>query len=1259
MDCDKCAAYRDSLPAAQQAYWPCGYCPTGRGGHCERRVFCSVAEDGVSECPLYEGCFKHQDCKQGEFCWSWKACQEEDVRKTGNCGEKPRKDGFCNPISTCNTRRSIDGTCRGAKACNSHYECGAGLFCVSWTACQQRSPEICGPQPAHRAGVCLPAEHCVHGFHPPLGGECPVWAAQNGTAGGQLAVTEVLKLNSTLMLAVWGQAMNTWQSIRPHQERDLVLAQLHDYQSNVSTKDDSEYVGVYEVTAGRMQLQDQVKLSCPWVEVAIPAHGPRIYEARRYMDEMEMSQKHSECSCILGESGGRCPRGAGYFVASRAPDPPDYCNDVTVSGAPNGLKEILPANILQGLQNCSGFAKVTTTGNFTLESPGASVRFLRLDSFAIEEVQVPADAAVALKFDGQHLRCESAEISACGSLHRDINVPIVLQSFHTGTSPERNRIHLGRYCTSCKAALKRFHPIFFYDSDGQALRNELSLYSMRSDMLRPAKLVDSRFSQPEPGVAESIQGCPVREATTARGVSLAELRGKKELPAADYSLRWCVVQTGSCSITSKVKYCIVGGASGVLIMEAPDHAADPRLPIPDKQGEVHLSAGESLNDLVPVLYSAYDAHLWNALLNGEDVLLEAGPNVGVRPANTHAVSVGGVRIYDAMTRQWHFGGGGFGAERWIEHSQVRDVLFVCTASQKLIAFDTSRSDYQLVKLGEAPEDVQCGRSTSSRDQHLIDFKAGCPALPLELTSVCEALSRKFFSVYIDVEGNRNHLVFFDTTHLDDWHRLSEVHANWEHETDGLGQVLVTQDGTKLLVSWQCSTLYCGTTRRTDTSMPGEHLYVLDLTVGLEKGYAPPVLAAVKIPMSRGSIIRDIQCTQQNLCLLSLSWYGVAVLDVGEGPNQFKVVAQHSATFSGTNSSDAAQWLELADDEHFLRMEVGAQKVVASRHRRNRFYIERWSFNLPGWSNGGKGNLMDSLRFDSVWAVDIDNYVRPFFGSGAPPLYDPAVTAVLKMPRVLWAAVSARPEEFEAKMSKGLQEALHIAPDRIKVLNSKKAPPGAEGVWMEFTLLDGEGPAPSTLLDALFRQVMFVFGAIHQGLIKDEVEGATIERIGPVPISIKHQDRFIHTPPVTDGFFRVTLVLAFVLLASCSLCFFVRSKNSLKKLKEENRRLRDAELRHREMMGNAPVANATGYVIGRPDPLSQGSPSRKDPDARDTTGSLSYVVGNPIQSTSPNAAMAVEGQAMESPELQLEEFESATATVRAPTRVGTDPRADSP
>ena len=37
---------------------------------------------------------------------------------------------------------------------------------------------------------------------------------------------------------------------------------------------------------------------------------------------------------------------------------------------------------------------------------------------------------------------------------------------------------------------------------------------------------------------------------------------------------------------------------------------------------------------------------------------------------------------------------------------------------------------------------------------------------------------------------------------------------------------------------------------------------------------------------------------RNLCLVSLSWDGVVILDVAEGPNQFKVVAQHSASFAG-------------------------------------------------------------------------------------------------------------------------------------------------------------------------------------------------------------------------------------------------------------------------------------------------------------------------------------------------------------------------
>eukprot|EP00913_Durusdinium_trenchii_P019096 g17946.t1 len=133
----------------------------------------------------------------------------------------------------------------------------------------------------------------------------------------------------------------------------------------------------------------------------------------------------------------------------------------------------------------------------------------------------------------------------------------------------------------------------------------------------------------------------------------------------------------------------------------------------------------------------------------------------------------------------------------MEHSQVRDILFVCTASEQLIALDTSRPDYMLVKVGQAPDWLKCGRSSTPRDRHLLDFKPGCPlgtalASP-SLASLCGFARRNFISLYVDAEDDRNHLIFFDTESLSDWKLLTEVHANWEHETDGLGQVVVTQE----------------------------------------------------------------------------------------------------------------------------------------------------------------------------------------------------------------------------------------------------------------------------------------------------------------------------------------------------------------------------------------------------------------------------------------------------------------------------------
>ncbi|CAJ1409317.1 unnamed protein product [Effrenium voratum] len=1227
MDCNKCTTYRDSLPPAQRNFWPCGYCPTGRGGHCERRVFCSVANDGVTDtCPIYEGCFKHGDCSEGEFCWNWDACEEEDVHKSGNCGDKPRKDGFCNPVSTCTSKRSIDGHCRGAKSCNSHRECGRDLFCSLWTECHQRSPDICGPQPAHRDGICLPLENCVHGFHAPLGGECPAWYAHNGTRGGQLEVSEVLKLNSTLMLATFHQAMNAWRWILPHQERDLLLTHLHDYGGNGTRRDDAEYVGIFEATGGKLVQQHQVQLSCPWSEVAIPARGPRIFEARIFMDELQMSQKHSECSCILGESG-RCPRGASYMVASIQPEAPPYCNDDPfVGAAPQSQKEILPQNILNVLQNCTGAVKVITQTTLILQSPGASVRFLRVDNFEIEEVSVPASGSTKLTFDGQNLRCD-CELELhheCGSLHRGLNIPVVLESFNVGAEPEKNTINYRRYCTSCQPALKRLHPVFFYDSFDIALENNLTLYSLREDMVRPVQLVDSRKS-PEQGEAESIHGCPWREAVNSKGHSLKQIRdANKVLPSNHMYNRWCAVQVGSCSISSKVKYCIAGGASGVLIMEAPG-SMEPGL-VPDQKAQVHLSSDETLQDMVPVLYSAYDEQLWNALLNGEAVNMEAGPNIGVRPASTHPVSSGGVRVYDTQLRQWSYGGGGFGAQRWMEHSQVRDVLFVCTKDQTIIALDTSRSDNILTKVGQAP-DVRCSASKTLRDANILDFRRG----------------NRFFTVFIDAEGDRNHLIFFETTSLSAWTKLSEVHASWEHETEGLGQVVVTEDGTKLLVTWQCSTIHCGNARRIDGSAPGEHVYVLDLTAGLEKGYVPPVLAAIKLPMSEGSIVRDIECNEQNLCLASLSWDGVVVLDMAEGPNRFKVVAQHSASFAGWQIGGDGD--DLSPDLSYLRMVAGAQKVIASRSRPNRFYIERWSFDMPGWS---AGNPIDSsLRFDSIWAVDVDHYVRPSFDSGVPPQFDPAVSAAMHLPAVAWASVYGRQDQFKNEMAESLQVGLGIDGSRVVVTAAR--PAKSEGTMIQFTLLDGLGPSPETLFNALWRQLLSPNSALMSGQAAQRVKGASMQRIGPLPISYDTSQQRLDSGHDGEqaGLFRLTLgflTLSFILLGGLMLWYLVRSKHDLRRIKEENRVLKERQRQgHREAVGFA-----SGYVIGRPNANAPGATGPKDPDAQDAAGSLSFVVGNPVAAQGACNALAPSD---EQPAASSEDSQvPSPSTVRASTRL---------
>lgn len=930
---------------------------------------------------------------------------------------------------------------------------------------------------------------------------------------------------------------------------------------------------------------------------------------------------------------------------------------------PNAEQEILPSGTIQLMKNCSGSIKVTTSNGFGFElrSPGSKVRFLRLDSYEVEEVMLPMATLPAtpttawLGFDGDSglLTCSSdfAHRAHCGSLPRGVGVPVVLESINVGTEPAQNTVdQLSRkkYCASCRFALSRFHPVWFYNSAGQAIENELTLYSMRADLTKPAVLVDSRKAHQQ-GEGESVQGCPWREATSAKGPSLQQIRDNwKVLPPepndGNVADKWCVVQAGGCSISAKVKFCVVGGAAGVLIMEAPGDSPDSGLPVPDKQGQVYLSEGESLTDLVPVLFTSYNAQLWTALLNGEEQRLTAGPGVGVRPALSLAVSLGGVRVYDSEKDSWTNAGGGFGAQRWMKHSPVRDVLFVCNRAQRILILDTSRSDNILSPISQAPESLVCSASATLRDSYLVDFRQG----------------DKFFTVFVDTGSDRNHLVFFETTSLDNWRRLSEVHANWEHEAagqGGLGQVMATEDGQKLLVTWHCSTLYCGSQRRSDGQTPGQHLYVLSLTSGLELGYAPPVVAAIKVPMSSGSIIRDVACNVQNLCLVSLSWDGVVAVDMAEGPNRFKVVGQHSASFAGWTSAGG---LTLAPEFNYLRMVAGAQKVIPSRSRINRFYIERWNLDLDKFN--AVFDIAKSLRFDSVWAIDIDNYVRPSFGAGAPPLFDPAVLGRLIMPKASSGLVSSLgTSAFEDKLAEGLQVALGIDSSRLLV-TSLQEDPDSTGIMADFSILDGYGPSPETLFNALWRQLLEPRSSIHAGTIADWVVDAKLERMGPPPVSFRERVGRFARDWAGNGGGGLLLFLAALLcgtVGGLAACWTVRTHLAMKRLTQENRRLREEHENLSNAVGSeTQVGLATGYVtnvIGRPNPEPTGAtaPSGKDPDARDATGALSFVVGAPVGSG--EASSPTRGGAKARTEEQPEPERPAPPGWPTATEVSASPR----
>lgn len=56
----------------------------------------------------------------------------------------------------------------------------------------------------------------------------------------------------------------------------------------------------------------------------------------------------------------------------------------------------------------------------------------------------------------------------------------------------------------------------------------------------------------------------------------------------------------------------------------------------------------------------------------------------------------------------------------------------------------------------------------------------CQGLLPATEGILNPLGHRYVTIYVDALGDRNHLLFYDTTELGAWKLLSELHANWEH-----------------------------------------------------------------------------------------------------------------------------------------------------------------------------------------------------------------------------------------------------------------------------------------------------------------------------------------------------------------------------------------------------------------------------------------------------------------------------------------------
>lgn len=1182
--CMSCAQCNQSAQGSGTTSYGCSGCPSRLGGNCVQRSKCAVIGNvlGGGQCPEFRGCARHEDCKSNEFCKSWAATC---AAPRGNCKHRPPSlGGFCD-AGDCSPGLSIDGQCEGDRTCSDNEDCGVGYYCGLWSDCNTLNPQVCGRLSLFgQQGSCLPLELCVSGVVRPAAGPCP----PNGAV--TITVKEVLGLNDTFRPMAIG-AFGVWGEFGRWAKDNVLLPGTLG-----SGEDLHGVIQVYDEGVTSLQPVVATPLSCPSVEVEIPHRSHLIYQARRKLEELEWYKEGAACSCAARTDKGRCPRAVSFEIPDDSAEThARRCKKLPpLRNFTNGLIQVdfLVEGRLSRIMSCDGALKVSpgqSSTNFVLfgnaTAPMSNITYFRLDTYRLQSFVFGQggfeQGAVTLNFDGQDLVCfldpgVAQNEKQCGDLERGVSVPVIIISMNVASNPEhygmKNKWNPGQaYCVQCVPIFPQLLPLVFRDFKGEARSADLTLISM-GDLETQAVLINSSLAH---GEGDPERGCPQVEPGDSAGPSFEELRAQSKVPPHNLvGGSWCVVLTGQCSLASKYKMCQLGGALGVIVMQAPE---SPAL----RPGEIRLGVNDSLSDFaIPVIYVGYNETFLSALRARKVPIVAAGPSIGKRPPPYCPEPRQGVSVTNQISRQSTFQRTPFTSVWWMVHSRVRNLLFVCTAKHELLILDTSRPESELPVVGKAPV-KNCQRSRKPGENYLVDIRRGA----VFVTILVEPQSRK-------------QLLLFDTTSINAWRPLPPPSWPDDDQRMAAARIVPTEDGHSVLVAL----------RRGNETAP--RIHVLQLPISNNGRVLQPLWQGeVTMPAAAAGLrVLDMACDVSNLCLAALNRGSFLAVDLADGPQRLRTVAWHQrrqAQGRETNETIAANI-------------TGAQ-VRASRSEPGKFFVMRWQV-------GDQEQVLGR-----VMKVEVENFVRLKSPLPSPDLLNPTVVFGLRFGRS-WSEIKQilapgdPSNQLKDLLMTRLQDALRIDGSRLQP--QELLLDGEVPVFV-MAILAGEGPSPDTLLMMLQRQLVTRGSAIKSGGLKQILDGAMVEKGQPRRPSGYAEAEEVPTREGFMSFMTLTSIMMLTCLGLCGIAVtllaavrsqFRRRPRSLDGIftTETNTRS-NREWNHDDQGDNAGWFEAgamstvaPGFILGRSGVTGERNPARTSAtSAQDALQGTDMVVGRPV------------------------------------------------